>query len=318
MKIKFLFLSLLMITCISGNARSSSRLDFEIKFNIILNSLDSVIDNSENQHETLVEHYTFIKDKIYDNSLTVEFDSTLNYDFFGCGGFNVSKDDPGDVSLSYGQYVADIYDHYPTLAYAILINTFQSAYDYYNNKELFLISMSNEIEQTFFKMDALMLEAIFLYVYMKDSPKLGYVEKYLISDLQQGMNGSATLFLKTDLELLHTINNLSSEERSSKILLKEYKKIGDDLLKNISFESDNKWTNYCSIITLKTYIFYSKQVIFDIVHLKDGISQDMFDIKNYSDNFDTITKIQNVIKSNSSFLKFHNETMKMYSDSYTN
>lgn len=298
--------------CIGNNDTKK----FEVQFNQILENLDSVISSSESQHDILVQHYRFIKDKIFNNELPIVYDSTLNHDFFGCASFNIAKDNKQDVYLSYGQFIVDKYESYPALIYAILINTFQTAYDYYNSQELFLISTSNEIEKTYFEMDAMTLEAIFLDVYMKNHPNLGYFEKYLIADLQNNLYGSATLFKKTDLELLHQIDKLKSKDKNADKLLKEFSNIGKDLINNASFDSDSKWTNYCSLIALKTYVYYSQQVIFDIVHLKSEVSEESFSIEDYSDNYGVVKELQKIIRDNNSLLTYHNETMKMYGDYY--
>ncbi len=290
--------------------------NFEIEFNKIILNLDSVISNSKNQNETLVSHYNFIKSKIYNKELSIVYDSTLNYDFFGCASFNIALDNPKHVTISYGQFVVDKYKNYPALIYAIIINTFQSAYDYYNNQDLFLISTKNQIEKTYFEIDAMTLEAIFLNVYMKSYPKLGYLEKYLIADLSNNLSGSSVLFNKTDLELLHRIDNLKSEKKSADRLLMEFNTIGKELVTSVTFNSDSKWVNYCSIITLKTYVFYSMQVIFDIVHLKNGVSADLFKLDDYPDNLKTINQIQKIINDNNSFLSYYQETLKMYGDYY--
>jgi|SRR5690554_3599962 len=289
---------------------------FEIQFNRILNNLDSIIGNSECQHDIIVKHYEFIKDKINNKELPIAYDSTLNNDFYGCASFNILRDNNHDVNLSYGQFIVDKYESNPALIYGIIINTFQAAYDYYNNQELFLISTSNQIEKTYFEMDAMTIEAIFLKVYMKSQPNLGYFEKYLMADLSNNLYGTATLFKKTDLRLLHQIDKLKSEDKDADKLLKEFRQIGRNLIKNTTFDSGSKWTNYCSLITLKTYVYYSQQVIFDIMHLKDGISEKSFNIEDYSENYEVIREIQKIIGENNSFLSYHDETMELYADFY--
>jgi len=319
MKIKISILTLFVFLFVSNHILANANLDliaFEKDFNKILQNLDSIISNSENHHETLKQHYDFIKNKISTNELPVVYDSTLNYDFFGCSSFNVSTDNNQDINISFGQYVIDKYNDYPSLVYAILINTFQYAYDYYNNRNLFLIGLTNNIEKTYFEIDAMTLEAIFLYTYIKDKMNLGYVEKYLIADLQNNMNGSAMLFKKTDLELLHTIDNLKSVEKSDEKLLNEFDKIGKDLIKTTSFNNKSGWENYCSIVTLRTYVFYSQQVIFDIVHLKNGVNEDSFNIEDYPKNMKTINDVRKKIADNNDYFRYHGETMKLYGDYY--
>ena len=254
---------------------------------------------------------------IYNKELAIKYDSTLNNDFFGCAGFNVAIDNTNDIHLSFGQYVVDKYPKYPALVHAIIINTFQSAYDYYNNQSLFLISIKNPIEKTYFKIDALTLEGLFLKVYMKDSPnKLGYFEKLLIADLSNNLNSVSTLFEETDLDLLHKIDMIKSEKLNATKSLKKFNDIGTEILKSVDFKSDSKWKNYCSVITLKTYIYYSRQVVFDIVHIKDGVTETSFKMEDYPENFTTIKKLQDVIKDNSGFLSYYSETLKLYGDFY--
>ena len=290
---------------------------FEKKFNKIMVDLDSVISNSKNQDKLVVDHYNFIKNKIYKKELLIQFDSTLDNDFFGCAGFKIALDDPKDYCLYYGQYIVDKYPKYPALVFAILINTFQSAYDFFNNQSLFLISTQNPIEKTYFKIDALTVEGLFLKTYVKDSPNtLGYFEKLLIVDLSNGLTNASSLFEETDLGLLHKIDMIKSETSNAKKSLRKFNDIGIELLKSVDFKSDSKWKNYCSVITLKTYVFYSRQVVFDIVHLKDGVNESSFKFEDYTENYATIKKVQDVIKDNSGFLNYYSETLKLYGDFY--
>ena len=289
---------------------------FEIKFKKILVNLDSVISNSKNQQATVVKNYNLVKNKINNKELTIAFDSTLNYDIFGCAAFGINDKNPQKGQLSFGRFIVDKYDKFPALAYAVIINSFQSASDFYNNKKLFLLSSDNPIEETYFETDAMTLEALFLNVYMKDSHQLGFLEKFLIADLKNGMDGSVILFCKTDLDLLHSMDKIRSEGKNESILLNKFNNMGKDLMKTTTFDSDSKWVNYCSIIKLKTYVFYSQQVIFDIVHLKSGVSQTSFKLENYPENMETIKQVQQVIEAHKDYLNYHQETLKMLGDRY--
>ena len=310
------FLLLFQIGLCQSNDRNELK-KFEMEFDKILLDLDSVITNSKEQNETLASHYKFVKKKIANKELPIVYDPALNDDFFGSATFNISVNDTKNISLSYGNFVVDKYKKFPTLVYAIIINTFQSAYDYYNNQQLFLIGMRNPIEKTFFEVDAMTVESIFINVYLKNHPTLGRLEKYLISDLPNGLYGSAMIFKETDLGLLHQMDELKSKNGSSDNLLKEFNKIGTDLISSVTFNADN-WTNYRSLISLKTYLFYGSQVIFDIVHLKNGISADLFKLENYPDNLKTINQIQQIFKDNSRFLSYHQDVLKAFGDYYKN
>jgi len=248
MKTRILLLYLFLPIIAPSNLFAQKNHDlksFENGFNKILHNLDSIISNSQNQNIFVKQHFDFVKSKILNNELPVVYDTNLTYDFVGCSSFGVSREDNKKISISLGPYFLDKYKNYPILIYAILINAFQLGYDYYNNQELFLISLDNHIERLYFEIDAITLEALFLNTYFKDKNSLGYLEKYLIADLQNDMNSSATLFYKTDLTLLHKLDNLKSKDEGSKKILKEFENIGNDLLKNSSFKDKSDWDKYC-------------------------------------------------------------------------
>lgn len=84
---KTLMLTFFLLISYIGLCQSNDMSDvknFEVEFNKILLDLDSVIINSKNQNETLVSHYDFIKSKIHNKESPIVYDSTLNYNFFGC------------------------------------------------------------------------------------------------------------------------------------------------------------------------------------------------------------------------------------------
>lgn len=295
---------------------NSVNVEFSDKMNQIFVNLDSVISNSPNKNQIVQQHFEFVKDKIIKGDLDVGFDSTLEYDFFGCSSFNVSKNSDPKVDMTFGQFVIDKYANYPNLVYAIVIHTFQYAYDYYNNQSLFLISTENPIENVFFKIDAIAIESVFLKTFITDNSNLGPFEKYLIADLNNGLLSSPTLFMKTDIKLLHLMDDLKSKKGSGKSLLKEFNKIGKALIDNSTFENNNDWDNYCTLVSLRTYVYYSRQVIFDIVCAKDGVSRESFDFNRYTDNILMIEKIQHVIELNKKYFSLHDRVMDSYGDEY--
>lgn len=318
MKLKIVLITLIVISSQQNmlGMHSSKIPDFNLRMNQIFNDMDSIITHSLQQNKTVQEHFRFVSEKIKSGELVVDYDSTLEYDFFGCSSFNINKGASPKFNMTFGKFVIDKYSDYPALIYAIVMHTFQYAYDYYNNQELFIISTENKIENVFFKMDAIAIEALFLKSYITDTSNLGPFEKFLIADLNNGLLSSPTLFLETDLALLHTMDELKYKSGSSNTLLRELKKMGDNLLKKSVFENRSDWENYCTLITLKTYVFYSKQVIFDIVYTKDNVSQDQFDFDLYVANRSTIDEIIKMIDLNKDYYNLHDEIMKVYGNEY--
>jgi hypothetical protein len=298
----------LSVFSIGLNAQSTEIKVFEKKFNVILNSLDSIINKSGPGNVMVRTNFNFIRDKIFSNELPVKYDSTLTYNVYECSAFGITKEDPLEVSLSYGNFLTDKFNQFPCLGYAIIINSFQYAYDFYTKQDLYFISIGNNIENVYFQMNALTLEAIFLSTYCRNAENKGPIENYLINDLKNGLAGSAILFKKTNLGLLHKMDKLKNRDATSAQLLNEFKEIGNGLIKEISFENKSEWENYCSIVTLRTYVFYSQQVIFDIVHLKDNVSLERFRFDDYSDNLIVIDEIRKILAQYTEYFKYQNET----------
>lgn len=308
---------MVLIAQVSISATNNSVIvDFNLKMNQIFNDLDSVLSNSPQKDQTVQQHFEFVKDKIKSGDLVVAYDSTLEDNFLGCSSFNVSNDSNSKIDMTFGKFVIDNYSKYPNLVYAIVIHTFQYAFDYYNNQSLFLIGLENPIENVYFKVDAITIEALFLKTYISDNSNLGPLEKYLIIDFNNGLQSSPSLFLKTDIMLLHLMDDLKSKKGTSKSLLKEFKKIGSTLIKNSTFENKSDWDNYCTLVSLRTYVYFSRQVIFDIVCAKDGVNGESFDYKLYSDNNITIEKIQQMIELNKKYYNMHENVMSSYGDKY--
>lgn len=314
---RFVLFLLLLISVRVSASESLSLTTLSDSFNRILNGLDSVLNSGTSQYPKVKEHYDFVKHKLQSGELTLVYDSTLNNDFQGCSSFNMNEKDHSKVTLSFGRFLSEKYASYPFLCYAIVISTFQSAYDFYNNQELFQISLDNPIEKTFFEMDAIAMECMFLSSYAKGSKQLGPVEKLLIFDLQHGLETSSILFFKTDLTLLHRMDDLKSTDKSGKELLHEFDKIGKELIDNIKFDG-NEWKNYSSAVTLRTYIYYSRQVIYDIVHAKNGVDISSFDPNSYKDNQKTIAKLQSIIGQHSACFDYQANVLKKYGDAYRN
>lgn len=285
--------------------------DIQLQFNRILRDLDSVIINSTDKHPIIERNYKFILDKIYQNEIVVTYDSTLSYSFLGCASANMI--DTLTYSFVFGKFVIDGYKYFPYLIQGIIIHEFQHLYDFYTNREMIEISKNNHIEKTYFEMDALTLEALFIKIYVGKRDNLSPIEMYLLRDIDNDLLGSATLFQKVDLELLHYIDAIKDKNITFLQGKKEYIEIGEKLLQTTNF-SDNAWDNYCDVITLKTFTFYSRQVLHDLLFklANKSLSDSQLDLNDYPDVLQIVTKIQDVLKTNNQYFEYYDETMNMF------
>lgn len=290
--------------------------DYNKKIHQVILDLDSIITHSPKKDKTVHDHFTFVYNKIKGGDLVVHYKDNLEYDFFGCASFIVTKDNKQDVELVFGNYVIDNYENYPFLVYAIVMHTFQYAFDYYNNQSLFMIGTENQIEGVYFRLDAITMEAMFLKAYASNNNKLGPFEQFIMDDLDNGLPSSSALFLKTDIGLLHKMDALKVKGGTSKALLGEFKNMGEALIQAFKLDNKREWEKYCAIITLRTYVYYSRQVIFDIVCAKDGIAKDAFDFDRYTDNRSTINELIKIIELNKEQYGVQDKVLKAYGDWY--
>ena len=273
----------------------------------ILMDLDSIIVNNKKQNDILLEHYLFVKNKIKSEELKLIYNPKLKNKITGCTAFNF---DERNANISFGQFIIRKYKKYPALVYGLLIHSFQNAYDYYNKKEHFILSIDNPIEKTYFEIDALKLESIFLAYNMVGHKKLGYLEKYLMSDVNNNLSSVIKLLKKTDIELLNRMDELKNKDKSAEELLKEFRDIGDEIMTKHDFSSDDDWKNFCDLVTLKTYVYYSSQVIYDIVHKKAKVKPEEYRLKNYEENLKVITKVRNIVKKKRSYFSYYKKKMR--------
>ena len=273
------------------------------QFNLIFKNLSTILATPPKDDHLVAEHCNFIIEKIQSGEISIVFDSTLNQNFIGCASANYSKSHK-NIELSFGQYLVDAYPKYPLLVNCILVHEMQHLYDYFTNKQLFLIGLDNNIEKLYFEADALSLEALYVNLYLKDKFELGPFENYLLQDLNNGMTGSVLLYYKTDLTLLHKLDDIRSHNKSINKAINEFITIGQKLLDD-KFDN-NPWNNYCKFIALRTYVFYSKQVLYDI-NCKIGdktCNPNIFESKIFPQAVEMVNKIKQYANENDSKVDF--------------
>jgi len=116
---------------------------------------------------------------------------------------------------------------------------------------------------------------------------------------------------------LHKIDAIKGQNLNFDQGLGVFVSIGKDLNKSIKF-SDKKFLNYCSLITLRTYIYYSKQVLHDLIFKlgKRSVNDENINFTDYPDFNKIIIKLQKIYDDNKSYIDYHEETMKMLENYY--
>jgi hypothetical protein len=121
------------------------------------------------------------------------------------------------------------------------------------------------------------------------------------------------LFEKTDLNLLHKIDAICTKKISFEQGKKEFIEIGEEICKSVEFK-DNKWNNYCNVVTLRTFTYYSRQVLHDLLYKLSNVelSDKQLDLKNYPDVEAIVKKIQEISRKHNDCFAFHEDTMTKF------
>jgi len=309
---------ILLISCRAKESQVESDLVLEtetnlIKFDKILGDLDSIIINSSNKNPTIENNFKLILRKIHDRTISIKYDTALDYSFRACAAAGYVDGDTLKYTLSFGTFIPDAYDDFPSLIQAIVIHEVQHLSDFISNRSQIAVSENNPIEKTYFEIDGLYQESRFIKAYVGKATNLSPVESYILTD--DNLLGSAILFEMVDLDLLHQMDDIKSKPISFAQGQKEFVEIGERLMQTIVFsKGEDGWNNYCRVIKLKTYIFYSKQVLHDLLSTlsNQSYSDSELDMKAYPKIFDVIKKLQSMLDANYKYLSYHDSLMSNF------
>ena len=255
---------IILVTTLSYPQQKDS---ISVKFNNILLKLESKIINTRPGNEYVIRSFTSTLEKIRIGEVSAVFDDELNYGISGCASAYILDD--GTICFSFGKFVLDIYDAFPVLAEGIIVHEFQHIYDFMTKPKLIEISRTNPIEKSYFEVDGLTIEGIFFNSYLRKTDRVSKLESFFLDDARSGFWSVTAVFEKVDLELLHQIDDVEKNTKSKDEAIQKFINIGRELLDRIEF-NDNDWNNYCNLISLRTFSYYSRQVIFDIQFATEG------------------------------------------------
>jgi len=228
----------------------------------------------------VIRSFNFTLEKIRKGEVSVIFDDTLNYGITGCASANILED--GSINIVYGSFVLDAYEVFPVLIEGIIVHEFQHVYDFLTKPELIEISRTNPIEKTYFEVDALTIEGIYFNTYRTESDEITPLERFFVGDAESGFWSLTAVFERADIQLLHQIDEVEKNVKSKDKAIQNYISIGREILDKIEF-SDNNWNNYCNLVSLRTFSYYSKQVLFDILFATERkeLTADELELSNF-------------------------------------
>lgn len=253
---RYLFLLLLMPISVQSQENPQDRIG------ALLDSLSLRVETIGNVQKSVFAAYEFVMPRINSGEIALSFDSTFNYGLGGCAAASFINEKK--MALVMGDYILDLHDAFPLLAEAIVMHEFQHLYDGLTKPEMF-VTKDNPIEEAYYEVDGIYIEALFIRYYRTPSDKRTTFDKYLDYDLDYGLESIALIATNCDLSFLHYIDEIrlrsGSQEEALKLLIDQ----GDSLLLDLDRTGDN-WTDFQLGIRAHTYINKSRQLLRDVLY----------------------------------------------------
>lgn len=238
--------------------------DYYIKqINKILFDLDSLITGSQYSNSKVLERHQFLSKKLRDKEIAIEFDDTSHAGILEGAEFRSYKNSTKPPSILLKKPLIDLYLSFSSLVFSEIIHESQHIYDYFNNRELFLIAKNNRLEKFYFEADAYCIETLFINEYLiKNNHPITPFEKYLSSNWDDGLYSAFLLFLQIDYRVVKDLQDLSDNvELPLDEAITGYKEIGEKLISKFSIpDSLDDWVNYVSMIEILTFKTIGPQI----------------------------------------------------------
>lgn len=285
----------------------------------IFNDLDYIVTNSYTKHIFVERCHETAFNSIINGEVIIYYDTTLAYNLSGCSSVSINQDN-SVIQLGIGKFIVEKYKLFPTLIHAIIMHELQHITDIKTNPiKIALSEKGNLIEKFYFEVDALVIEGLFLKHYVEPYQTLTPFEAFLASDLERGMINVVNLFVCTDLELTHKMDDISSSNLSKKWAVKALEKIGRDLLKkNRINDSDEEWVRYANFTMHNTYIKFCKQALYDIATKKFKKSEigSEYKIEDYPEIIKVIEDIKEHLNNNIELLQYRQRVIDKFESFY--
>ncbi len=302
---------LILLSCLVNAQQLES---ISTKFNDILLNLEDKITNTEPGNEYVVRSFNFTLEKIRQGEVSAVFDDKLNYGITGCASANILED--GSINFSFGKFLIDAYEAFPILVEGIIVHEFQHVYDFATKPRLIEISRSNPIEKSYFEVDGITIEGIYFNSYRTKSDNISRLENFFLAEINSGFWSVIAIFDRVDLQLLHQIDDVEKNTETKEEAIQNFINIGRELLDRVEF-NDNNWNNYCNLVSLRTFSFYSRQVVFDILFVTEGkeLTDDELKLSDFPEIDSTVSEALALIdKYESFFIDFRRQVINSYNE----
>lgn len=287
-------------------------------FNEIFNDLKNTIDSSKTKNQYVEKCFNLVYNSFIKEEISAVYDSTLNNGISGCCKIE-ARGNYTDITFYFGDFIVETYKKHPSIIKAIFIHEFQHIYDMKTKPKLVKISKNNQIEELYFEIDALYIEALFIENYIEPKTNLSPLEKYLYNDLQNHMAGVATLIKMADIDLVHKMDKYRDSNSSYEDTIKEFEQLGKSTHEEYKINvDDSNWSKYCKYVTLISYVRYCNQVVFDIASTKGKveISPSEFNLSDYPNITKVIDEISEHLKDYENILDYRKAVLNNFYNYY--
>lgn len=147
------------------------------------------------------------------------------------------------------------------------IHEMQHVYDYYYNRDLFMVSYDNVLEKYFFEMDAYHIEGLFINeVLKKEKISLSKFETLLSDSLKENnLDYFSIVFKGINMRQIYSYSGFVNKNNLKKTI-KLYINDGKKIIENYKIEEkDDAWIKYQKIVPVFTYFYFIPQLTYDVV-----------------------------------------------------
>ena len=235
--------------------------------NRMMVAFDGVIRKDNGKNRQVLERYQFFKTKMKNQELQIVVDHNLPEDIYDGMGFDPDYPGVNQPGIGISPYFVSVHRKAPSIVYAALMHQIQHVYDYFTNRELFLVSQNNMLEKYLFETDAVYMEGMFIRDCLSaQNYKLTSYESFLLQSMEQdNLARFSTVAMGIDMDIAYGLVRISKAGQPKGEKLQMVEAMGRKLMEATAIpENTPELKKYNIAVQLATYCLFAPQTLADI------------------------------------------------------
>lgn len=251
----------------------------------LLAAFDAVVRKDNGRNRQILERYQYYKTKVKSRELRIVVDHNLPRDIYGGMGFDPDYPGINQPGIGISPYFISVHRKWPSIVYAALMHEIQHAYDYFTNRELFLISETNRLEKYLFETDAVYMEGLFIRdcLAAQNFELTGYESFLLYSMEEDNLSQFSTVAMGVDMDITYGLVEIAKGGGPKGGKLQAVEAMGRMLMEWFVVPEDaTEWDTYVMAVKLATYCEFVPQILVDIETMESpGFDYKSCKLENY-------------------------------------